>query len=425
MPIFRSASVKLDSQQSLRSFHFSSCPAACPVTVTYLDFPSTMIARSLTILAWAVSFFQHGAAAAPTWPSSMDELEDIMFLSTGYQARGFAEPVTPCTSAGAEGFITAAQWLRMAFHDMGTANVFTGVGGLDASIVFEMSFGSNNSPGFNVSLQQLAPYFSSRSSMSDLIALSVYTSVRGCGGPVVSIRTGRIDATAQGPNPDVFLPQPQNSLFTFESQFQRLGFNTTQMIAVVACGHTLGQVHSSTFPQIATSGPKDLDSTPAVFDEKVASEYLGGTTPDLLVVGPSGFDSDLRVFAGDGNVTINSMATSAGFNSMCSTVLQQMIEVVPSGVTLTNPIVPYDIKPSALQLTLLNGGTAFSFTGEIRIRTTTLPANQIASVQLVYMDRNGGSECGSGGCTISSSYVGNSAGFDDSFVVGFILLRVL
>jgi Peroxidase len=355
----------------------------------------------------------------------MDELEDIMFLNTGYRARGFAEPVTPCTSEGVEGFITAAQWLRLAFHDMGTANVFTGVGGLDASIVFEMSEGTNNSPGLSVSLEQLAPYLSSRSSMSDLIALSVYTSVRGCGGPVVPIRTGRIDATATGPLPDVFLPQPQNSFFTFVSQFQRIGFNTSQMIAVTACGHTLGQVHSSTFPQIATAGPKPLDLTPAVFDEKVASEYLAGTTPDLLVVGPSGFDSDLRVFAGDGNVTIQSMATPAGFNSMCSTVLQQMIEVVPSGVTLTDPIVPYDVKPSALQLTLLNGGAAFSFTGQIRIRTTTLPASQIASVQLVYMDRNGGSQCGSGGCTISSSNAGSSAGFDDSFIVSFILLRVL
>jgi hypothetical protein len=102
-----------------------------------------------------------------------------------------------------------------------------------------------------------------------------------------------------------------------------------------------------------------------------------------------------------------------------------MIEVVPSGVTLTDPIVPYDVKPYALQLTLLNGGTAVSFTGEIRIRTTTLPASQIVSVQLVYMDRNGGSECGNGGCTISSSYEGSSAGFDDSFVVSFIQLRVL
>jgi hypothetical protein len=386
-----------------------------------------MIASSLTIIVWIASFFEYGTAAAPTWPSSTDELEDIMFLNTGYRARGFAEPVTPCTSEGTEGFISAAQWVRLAFHDMGTADVFTGVGGLDASIVYEMAYATNNSPGFNVSLEQFAPFFSRRSSMSDLIALSVYTSVRACGGPVVPIRGGRIDATAAGPDPDVFLPQPQNSLFTFENQFERVGFNTTQMIAVVACGHTLGQVHAITFPQIATSGTKNLDSTPAVFDHNIAVEYIAGNSSDPLIDGSNpGFDSDLVVFGGDGNVTIKSLTNPATFNSICSTTLQQMIEVVPSGVTLTtDPIVPYDIKPYVLQLTLLGGATMFSFTGQVRVRTTSLPPSQIASVQLVFIDRNGGNQCGSGGCTISTSYAGSSAGFDDSFVVSYILLHVL
>jgi hypothetical protein len=105
---------------------------------------------------------------------------------------------------------------------------------------------------------------------------------------------------------------------------------------------------------------------------------------------------------------------------VCSSILQQMIEVVPAGVTLSSPIVVYDVKPYALQLTLLNGGTLVSFTGEIRVRTTVVPASQIVSVQLVFMDGNGGSNCGTGGCSISSTYEGSSAGLDDSFVVSFI-----
>lgn len=350
-------------------------------------------------------------------------MEDIMFLNTGYLAQGFAEAVTPCTSEGVEGFISAAQWVRLAFHDVATGNVFTGVGGLDASVVYEMGSDTNNSPGFNASLEQFAPFLSSRSSMSDLIALSVYTAVRACGGPVVPVRTGRIDATAAGPDPDVFLPLPQNSLFTLEAQFARVGFNTTQMIALVACGHTLGQVHVTTFPQIALHGTAPLDSTPAVFDHNIASQYVAGTSSDLMIVGiATTFNADLRVFEADGNATIDSMANTATFNNMCASVLQQMIEVVPTGVTLANPIVPYNVKPYSLQLTLLNGGTAFSFTGQIRVRTTNLPAAQIASVQLVYMDRNGGNNCGTGGCTISSSYKGSSAGFDDTFVVSFTKL---
>jgi len=386
----------------------------------------TMIARSLTILVWVVSFLQHEAAAAATWPSSSDQIEDLMFLMTGYGAQSFAESVTPCTSQGVEGFISAAQWVRLAFHDMGTANVDSGVGGLDASIVYEMNADTNNSPGFNASLEQFAPFLTSRSSMSDIIALGVYTAVRNCGGPVVQIRTGRIDATSAGPDPDVFLPVPQNPIGTFESQFSRLGFTTTQMISLVACGHTLGQVHESTFPQIALSGTQSFDSTPSGFDPKIASEYIGGTSSDPLVVGAATtFNSDLRIFEADNNATISSMTNSATFNNVCSSILQQMIEVVPTGVTLSSPIVVYDVKPYALQLTLLNGGTLLSFTGEIRVRTTVVPASQIVSVQLVFMDRNGGSNCGTGGCTISSTYVGSSAGLDDSFVVSFIPLHVL
>jgi hypothetical protein len=145
-----------------------------------------------------------------------------------------------------------------------------------------------------------------------------------------------------------------------------------------------------------------------------------------MVVGTATtFNSDLRIFEADNNATISSMTNSATFNNVCSSVLQQMIEVVPTGVTLSSPIVVYDVKPYALQLTLLNGGTLVSFTGEIRVRTTVVPASQIVSVQLVFVDRNGGSNCGTGGCTISSTYEGSSAGLDDSFVVSFIPLHVL
>ena len=88
-----------------------------------------MMRRLLAALAWIAA-----GAAAPTWPSPMDELEDIMLLNTGYRARGFAVAVTPCSfSAQVPGRVAAAEWVRTAFHDMATGNVFTGLGGLDAS----------------------------------------------------------------------------------------------------------------------------------------------------------------------------------------------------------------------------------------------------------------------------------------------------
>ena len=376
--------------------------------------------RTLAGVALPLSVSFEGTAAAPTWPSSVDELEDIMFLNTGYRARSFAAPVTPCGfSAKGPSRNAAAEFIRTAFHDMATGNVYMGNGGLDASIVFELG-GDNIGPAFETTLTALAPFLSSRSSLSDIIAMSVYTAVRSCGGPIIPVKTGRVDATEGGP-PGV--PLPQNSLFTFQNQFLRMGFDSTQMIAFVACGHTLGGVHTENFPQIvppgsAPNGHKLFDSTNTKFDEKIASEYVAGQSTDPLVVGPArsvGRDSDFKVFNSDGNATISSMADPATFTSTCQAMFQKMIEVVPEGTTLTEPITPYDVKPGALQLTLQSGGSEIQFAGEIRVRTTSRPASQITSVQLIYKDRTGGSACGD--CKITAASKGTAAGFDDSFAV--------
>jgi len=394
-----------------------------------------MIPLSCTLWAWIASVLlllpYRPAAAAATWPSSIDELEDIMLLNTGEQARGFAVAVTPCSfSAQGDGRIAAAEWLRTAFHDMATGNVLTGEGGVDASIVFETGGIATEDigPAFNTTLATFTPFLTSRSSMADLIALGVYTSVRSCGGPVVPVRAGRIDAKVAAP-PGV--PLPQDPLDTFLGQFARVGFNATEMIAVVLCGHTLGGVHAADFPQVVVPGtvPNDFqhfDTTAAIFDERIATEYISGTTEDPLAVGIStsnGLNSDGRIFASDGKVTVTAMSDPETFSSVCTTMLQKLIEVVPSNVVLTDVIVPYDVKPSAIQLTLLDGGGYLTFTGQIRVRTTVVPASQIASVQLVYTDRNGGNACGS--CIIDTVFEGNAAGFDDTFAVSPLLIFVL
>lgn len=194
------------------------------------------------------------------------------------------------------------------------------------------------------------------------------------------------------------------------------------MIAVTACGHTVGGVHAEDFPAIVPSGTggssdPHFDST-VRFDSRIAVEWVDGNTSDPLAVGPSvtvGQDSDRKVFGADGNVTMKAMANPATFASTCVAMLQKLIEVVPSGTTLTDPIVPYEVKPTALQLTLGNGGSQLIFEGEIRVRTTKRSASKIIAVELVYKDRNGGSNCGN--CTITATGKGNAAGFDDTFTV--------
>ncbi|KAI0005187.1 heme peroxidase [Xylariaceae sp. FL0662B] len=362
--------------------------------------------------------------ADPTWPSPNDELEEIMYQVKGYRARQFGGTVIPCSSeASGPGRHNAAEWVRAAFHDMATTTDLSNVrsGGLDGSLQYELTSSDNLGPGFNTTLKFMADYYTSRSGVADLIALGVYYAVRSCGGPIVPLSGGRIDAVAGGP---IGVPLPQNSAFTFEQQFIRMGFNKTEMIQATACGHSIGGVHESEFPEIVPVGSTEngqvpLDSTEAIFDNKVVTEYVSGNTTNPLVVGPSiqsTRNSDFKVFNYDGNVTIAAMADATEFNNICATVLRKMIDTVPAGVVLSDPIQPYSVKPVEMQLALNSGATTMQLTGFIRVRTTDFGDDSASSLTLTYKDRSGGSNCGSRSCAYTASLLGASQGFDDNFV---------
>ncbi|KFH47339.1 L-ascorbate peroxidase-like protein [Hapsidospora chrysogenum ATCC 11550] len=370
----------------------------------------------LTLLALA-----GGVLADPTWPSEIDELEEIMFQLASFRARKFADTVSPCgNEASGPGRLNAAEWLRTAFHDMSTASLYFRAGGLDASLQYELTNGENKGPGLSATIEFMARYLSRKSSLADLIALGVYMSVRSCGGPAVPIRAGRKDATTKGSSG---VPQPENSPMMFEQQFDRMGFNVEEMIQLTACGHSIGGVHSEQFPDIVPSGTGrngqiELDSSAAVFDNRVVTEYLNGSTKNPLVVGPAvkiNKHSDFKVFNSDGNATVKALTDPQTFQDVCRKVLQKMVEVVPPGVALTEPITPYDVKPVNLQLTLTGGGRVLRFTGYIRVRTTMIHEHSIESVTIAYKNRDGESNCGSGGCTITTTVQGVGQGFDDTF----------
>ncbi|KAJ2973188.1 hypothetical protein NQ176_g6750 [Zarea fungicola] len=359
--------------------------------------------------------------ADPTWPSPNDELEEIMYQLTSFKARKFADTISPCDNeASGPGRLNAAEWLRTGFHDMSTANTYFQTGGLDGSLQYELDNGENTGPGFKTTLEFMSNYVSPQTSLSDLIAAGVYASVRSCGGPIVPVRGGRIDAQEAG---NTGVPQPQNSAFTFQQQFDRMGFNNVEMIQVTACGHTIGGVHNTEFPDIvpdanANDGQAALDSTVAVFDNNVVTEYLSGKTKNPLVVGPSSKinkNSDFKVFNIDGNKTMEALAQKDQFNQVCKTVLQKMIEVVPPGVNLTDPILPYKVKPVDVELTLADGGLNLDFSGYIRVKTTCLPKNSITDLTISYKNRQGASDCGNSGCDIKATVQGLGKGFDHTF----------
>ncbi|KKY30334.1 putative wsc domain-containing protein [Diaporthe ampelina] len=349
--------------------------------------------RAVAIISGIAALAQ-ATGAAYEWPSQYDEIEDILSLQTGYRSRGFVQGVTPCSFGGnIAGRQFAAEWIRTAFHDVATADVAAGTGGLDGSIWFELDRAENGGPAFNNTFSFFANLYSARASAADLLAMSVVVASAGCGGAWMPFRAGRVDALGAGP---AGVPEPGTPLETARARFAAAGFSEADMITLVACGHTLGGVHSSNNPHITGLDPAPdtvarFDSTPDSFDSRVAAEYLRGNTTNPLVAGRDGtLHSDRRIFASDGNRTIRELArTSRGFKAACADVLTRMIDTVPAAVRLTDPIAPVDVKPYVELSPGANGSITFS--GWVRVRTTDGTGRDTAdlAVRLSYTGRDG------------------------------------
>ncbi|KAJ3809546.1 heme peroxidase [Lentinula aff. lateritia] len=284
-----------------------------------------IITSGLTGLAHGLSTFQ--------WPNPQLAYADKMLYesTSGLLAQG-CPPRDNST--------VPAQWLRIAYHDMSTHDVDDGTGGLDASIQFELDRPQNIGQGMFDSLNDFrnfvagAPFLGT----ADTIALGAIFALAGCGGPVITFSAGRVDATEAGPET---VPEPQQDLASHTEAFRRQGFTPTEMIGLVACGHTLRGVRQVDFPLVVTNTEDFLQTfdTTTNFDSAVVSQYLQNTTQNILVVGPNVTTrSDFRIFSSDGNVTMQSFLSSDTFNETCGNLIERMINTVPNGVTLTPPI---------------------------------------------------------------------------------------
>jgi hypothetical protein len=93
-------------------------------------------------------------------------LEHILVDNWGAYASNFSAAIRPCTNYVTEvgpdavnsGRTTAAQWMRVAFHDFVTANVSAGTGGIDASIGFETLREENKGSAMNDSFTFWRPF---------------------------------------------------------------------------------------------------------------------------------------------------------------------------------------------------------------------------------------------------------------------------
>jgi catalase (peroxidase I) len=106
--------------------------------------------------------------------------------------------------------------------------------------------------------------------VADIIAMGTVLAVASCGGPIIPYRGGRIDTRVAGP---ATVPEPHQDLQTHIESFRRQGFTQAEMIALVACGHTLGGVRRDDFPETvdasAPNGFANFDGTLFKYDNTV------------------------------------------------------------------------------------------------------------------------------------------------------------
>lgn len=243
-----------------------------------------------------------------------------------------------------------------------TADVATGTGGLDAFIGFETLRPENVGTAFNDSLFFFSFFVTAQASMADLMALGTAMAVGACGGPQIPFRGGRIDATGPGSSG---VPEPETDIKTTLGDFSGAGFNQEDAIGLTACGHTMGGVHHSTFPQVVTEsavghsnagGRIAFDDTVANFDVDVVKQYLsetGNAGGPLVTTANKIVQSDLRLYISDNNATVQKLGQSPErFESTCATLITRMIETVPRGVTLSPALDPRNMKTANVSLNI-------------------------------------------------------------------------
>ncbi|KAJ3103684.1 hypothetical protein HDU97_009937 [Phlyctochytrium planicorne] len=248
--------------------------------------------------------------------------------------------VSPCTLNQNAVRSTPAEWIRTAFHDSGSYDASAGTGGLDGSIFFEKDRAENAGPAITSTLDQFKIFLQRGVSFADLIALGLTVAVESCGGPEIPFRAGRAQATSA--NVENTLPAPEEGFKAQFARFKRMGFSQEEMIALVACGHTLGGVHPAQNPKITNATVAGFDSTRHRFDSNVITEYLSNSFTNALANPANPFpgaQSDANIFNSDGNATVTAMSTPDAFNERCKKIFLKMTdEAIPKGTKLTDAI---------------------------------------------------------------------------------------
>nr|KAJ3415291.1 hypothetical protein HK105_001544 [Polyrhizophydium stewartii] len=335
--------------------------------------------RSVALAAAGIATAAAFAAAAGA-PGYTPNERELRMLMTDFK---FISLVVPCVAPNARRFI-AAEWIRTAFHDAATYDAATGTGGIDGSLWYETDRSENAGFAIPSTLDQFDSFDQDGVSFADLTVLGGILATTSCGGPDVPFRYGRADTRSA--NSPGLLP----SAHVHAGIFKRMGFNATEMIELVACGHTMGSVHAQFTPEVTDLVAAPFDSTRLIFDNTVAVEWIKGISNNTLAKPPGAGGpetrSDANIFEIDGNKTMSDLASSKqAFDNACARVFTRLFdEAIPRGTVLSNPIEPFPVS-IGFDNRLINEN--------FWLRAPTIRlwnmAGKYKSVSLNYLTRNG------------------------------------
>lgn len=130
--------------------------------------------------------------------------------------------------------------VRLAFHDAGTYDAQTHTGGANGSIHLKEEIQRGGNTGWGqacMELLELAKEQFPSVSWADLIAIGGAAAIEKCGGPVIQVGLGRMDATE--PAPTQRLPGGYEGAAMLKRMFARMGLGVRDLVALSGA-HTLG-----------------------------------------------------------------------------------------------------------------------------------------------------------------------------------------
>jgi len=171
--------------------------------------------------------------------------------------------------------------IRLAWHDAGTYEISTNSGGPRGCMRFEDNGESKHgaNAGLQIARKLLEPlqlkYCEEDNkimSVADLWALASVIAIEKSGGPIIPFRFGRTDCKDHiESSPEGRLPDGDKGLPHLLQIFSKLGFNTTEIVALSGA-HTLGKCHVD---RSGFDGPWTRD--PYKFDNDYLKDLLNKT----------------------------------------------------------------------------------------------------------------------------------------------------